>query len=128
VVDHRPKLATRSQHPVRLAESRGGVRRVMKDTPRIDDVKRPVRKRQCLCVAYHQLRDQFPEDQALLGQLDCRRREVDVSMAKLRSPLVATKSSHPSELFQPFVGLVCPPFERASFMRKDSPWVATTTA
>ena len=51
-----------------------------------------------------------------------------MSMAKLKSAVVAGKSPHPSELFQAFVGLVRPPLARASFMRNDSPSVATTTA
>ena len=40
-----------------------------------------------------------------------------VSMAKLQSPLVAMKGPHPSVCFQVVVGLVCPPFARASRMR-----------
>jgi hypothetical protein len=40
-----------------------------------------------------------------------------VSMAKFQSPLVAMKSPHPSVCFQVVVGLVGPPFWRASRMR-----------
>ncbi len=50
-----------------------------------------------------------------------------LSMAKLQSPLVATRSPHPSGADQLFVGLVRPPLARASFIRNDSPSVATTT-
>jgi hypothetical protein len=50
-----------------------------------------------------------------------------MSMAKLRSPLVAGKSPRPSGDAQRVRAAILLPFARASFMRNDSPLVTTTT-
>jgi hypothetical protein len=48
-------------------------------------------------------------------------------MAKLQSPLVASKGPRPSGDAQRMFAVICPPLARASFMRNDSPSVRTTT-
>jgi hypothetical protein len=63
------------------------------------------------------------------GRLDRESRHLldALSMAKLQSPLVATKSPRPSGDAQRYFLVLLPPLARASLMRNDSPSVTTTT-
>src|SRR4029079_9355349 len=70
MIKHHFRCATAPQHAMNLADRARGIRRVMKDTVRVDHVKTLITKRQVLAVRDHKSAVSAVEPETMARDLD----------------------------------------------------------